>query len=33
VRLPSAISLFLLMALAYRWSRRAFNERVAVYAA
>ena len=33
VRLPSAISLCLLMVLAYRWSRRAFNERVAVYAA
>jgi hypothetical protein len=33
VRLPSALAMFLLMWLAYRWSRRAFNERVGIYAA
>jgi len=33
VRLPSALALFLLMLLAYRWGRRAFNERVGIYAA
>jgi len=33
VRLPSALAMFLLMLLAYRWSRRAFSERVGIYAA
>src|SRR5262245_27546677 len=33
VRLPSALAMFLLMLLAYRWCRRAFNERVGIYAA
>jgi len=33
VRLPSALALLLLMLLAYRWGRRAFNERVGIYAA
>src|SRR5262249_40281566 len=33
VRLPSALAMFLLMWLAYRWSRRAFGERAGIYAA
>ena len=33
VRLPSALAMFLLMVLAYRWGRRAFNERTGIYAA
>jgi len=33
VRLPSALAMFLLMLLAYRWGRRAFDVRVGVYGA
>jgi len=33
VRLPSALAMFLLMLLAYRWSRRAFSEPAGIYAA
>ena len=33
VRLPSALAIFLLMVLAYRWGRRAFDERAGIYGA
>jgi hypothetical protein len=33
VRLPSAVAMLLLILLAYRWGRRAFDKRVGIYAA